>query len=205
MYNDACDAAEKRLHISTTRDLQRLIGTLEYDKRERGARGRALVKDTFGLKRGDRLEPSPSCPDTGAGLDEMVVPDGGLDLVFWRTADQTMCVHRCPLFGPHTMLGPELLLVDEMHCLHLGVFATFILTVLWDLISANAFEAGQCHNEEALAQQSALRLRYELFSWYKACHFPNMHHVCALAMQRVPAAPSNDCHHGHGNRHHGRA
>jgi hypothetical protein len=167
LYDAACTATEHIFTIHTQADLQHLLGCLHYDKRSRGGRGRVLRIDAFTLKRGDRLEPSVVLPDVGL-LDDKVVPAAGLQLTFWRVNDQTAVVHRNPMFGPLTMLSPQALAVDEMHCLHLGVFQVYILTVIWASIDANAWGVGDGLSDDALGAASALRIRHDLSLWYKA-------------------------------------
>ena len=100
-YEEACRRAEQRIIIRSRAELQMLLGCLKYDFRTKGFRGRHVCRDIFTLRHGDRLEPSATLIDIGA-LDEMVVPIGGLQLVFWRTSEQGMCTHRNPLFWPET-------------------------------------------------------------------------------------------------------
>ena len=125
-YEEACAAMEVRIKVMSTTDMQLLLGALVYDKRTRGFRGRALSMDVIGLRRGDRLEPSRECPNAGL-LDYMDIPPGGLELVFWKHegSDNAMIVHRNPLLSAATYLHPGSIMVDEMHCLFLGVFQAF--------------------------------------------------------------------------------
>ena len=84
-YDTACAAAEVRVNIFNRTELQLLLGHLEYDKSSRGPGGRAVVADlpALRLERGDRLEPSASCPDVLA-LFCTSVPS--LDSVRFRTS-----------------------------------------------------------------------------------------------------------------------
>ena len=67
MYLRDCEKAEIIIRVGHD-DLQEILGTLEYDKRKGGLKGRCLISDLprFGLKRGDRLEPAAPYWDIGA-------------------------------------------------------------------------------------------------------------------------------------------
>lgn len=167
-YEQACNSAEHSIHIESQLDLQRLLGALTYQK-TKDLGGRVLTTDMFNLKRGDRLEPSALCLDVGL-LDTWAeqFPSGGVHLVFWRGEMRSdMLLHRCPLFGPITMLSPQELACDELHCMHLGVFQSYILAVFWGCITANVWGVGENLSDDRLIQSSALRLGYDLSRWYK--------------------------------------
>ena len=97
VYNDACRALEKRVTIPSFIVLQDLIGRLEFDKRKQGYEGRALLSDcaALGLRKGDRLEPSELCADTGS-IDSR--RDFPFDVLFWTWDPNSMCRHRNPIF-----------------------------------------------------------------------------------------------------------
>ena len=59
-------------------------------------------------------------------------------------------------------------MVDEMHCLFLGVFQTVVLCVLWAAVAADCWNVGAGLTEDARANASAFRIRHDLFQWYKA-------------------------------------
>jgi hypothetical protein len=66
-FEDACLACEFKAVVLCANDLAIITGHLKYDKRRVGSYGRALVCDVprFGLRKGDRLEPTASIPDVG--------------------------------------------------------------------------------------------------------------------------------------------
>eukprot|EP00969_Alexandrium_andersonii_P311087 13745657-Alexandrium_andersonii.AAC.1 len=102
-----------------------LVGLLRFDKRSSGGKGLCLVSDVPSLKlrAGDRLEPSAELPDIGrfSTLKEYPVV-----ATFWRSADQSLVQHRCPLFDPALGILPyQSLVVDELHALHLGVYQEY--------------------------------------------------------------------------------
>ena len=56
--------------------------------------------------------------------------------------------------------------MDTLHVLHLGVCKLFCSFALWALITADAWAAGET-NDNTLLELSVMRLRMELFAWYK--------------------------------------
>ena len=130
---------------------KRYLGTAEYtavrqalwnDLRPKGNRGRRLDKDLpeLGLRKGDRLEPSPELSDTAA-FDKLRPLHGERLLVtFWRTSEETSVKHACPLFAPETGLSPaRSIAVDWLHCLSLGIWLNYISVVIYGVIDGDAF------------------------------------------------------------------
>jgi len=89
-YEDHCAAAELRVWL-THEDHLKVARALFFDRREGGARGRALEHDIpeLGLQKDDRLEPSPLLPDV-LQFEEMSLPGHA---TFWRRSG-TQRVHR---------------------------------------------------------------------------------------------------------------
>ena len=164
-YEEACQNAEVRVTVSSHDQLQRLLGHLEYDRRPNGSHGRSLAQDfaPLRLNKGDRLEPSEYSPDVGRIEEISTFPH---DLVFWRVSCESICKHRHPLFHPRSMIGSDALVVDELHTLHLGVFANYVVHTLWQLIDADAWNLGSSLPPHVLSERSALCIRDELFTWY---------------------------------------
>jgi len=80
-----------------------------------------------------------------------------------------MTRHRNPLFSRRSHIGPESLCGDELHTLHLGVFADFVLAVLWCCLNNDVWSLRRPGEaEDAYLQRACLRLRAEIFAWYKA-------------------------------------
>ncbi len=143
-----------------------LLGCLEYDKRDNGSHGRALISDFagLGLLKGDRVEPTLLCPDVSAVEAIRTFP---CELLFWRPSRATVAKHRNPLLGARTGISLSSFCIDEMHTMHLGVLQSFVVTALWRLILEDVWGFGEHGPQEAAHQQSALRIRHELFQgWY---------------------------------------
>ena len=97
-YDEACAACEKRVVLETADQCKKLAAALWYDKRKSGNRGRCLRRafPEWGLSAGDRLEPSAGLPNVG-GLEHL---NSGfpVEVVFWRRSENTVALHRNPLF-----------------------------------------------------------------------------------------------------------
>jgi len=70
--------------------------------------------------------------------------------------------------GNATKLSPMEILVDEMHCVHLGVFQKYILQVLWKCITCNVWDVGDGLPEGVVLAATAQRIRSDLWAWYRA-------------------------------------
>ena len=143
------------------------MATLSYDKRKKGSHGRCLQADlpNHGLKKFDRLEPSPSVFDVAAidSYDKFPEP---LHLIFWRPGEETLCTHRCALFSKRSGLCAELLCSEEMHTAHLGVFLDFNVTVMWQVLESGVLHPRGNLAEDAYFEVACLHLRSELFAFY---------------------------------------
>lgn len=164
-YEAACRDAEIRVLIGSAAQLAEVLGRLQYDKRKKGSHGRSMLVDyaPLGLLKGDRVEPTPSCPDVGL-IDEM--SDFPCELVFWRPDNAGLCKHRNPLFHESSGVSTEALVVDEMHTMHLGVFAVFVCHTLWAVIAADVWKLGENLAQEVGYERSAQKVQKELTSWY---------------------------------------
>lgn len=112
--------------------------------------------------KGDRLEPTPTMPDIGAGLDDAAVP---ITLCFWRCSAETVSRHRNPLFAAELGVVPErILMVDWMHTLSLGVYQNFLGHLFQAMFAANVWQLEG--NMENRIKMSCIRLRAQLFQWY---------------------------------------
>jgi hypothetical protein len=170
-YNAACSRCEHRVHVQTVSQLRRLLAVLIYDKRKVGSSGRALIVDfpELNLEKGWRLAPSAELHDVGL-LDRRCdcFPQGGFFLLFWDPTKQSMSKNRNPLFSESTCLGPEQFCADELHTMHLGVFQSYILRVLWLLIQEDVWHTARGLPEDAAIETCVLRLRNDLYQWYRA-------------------------------------
>jgi hypothetical protein len=162
-YEAACTKCEHHVRIATVAEHSAVKAALFYDKRKHGSRGKTLDRDipSLGLLHGDRLEPSDGLRDIGA-FDNIELP---CDIVFWRLADESISHHRNPIFSGATGVTYDCLIVDVMHCLHLGVVQRYVSFVWWSLISANAFRV-VATGEDELISLSVHRLRAQLFEFY---------------------------------------
>ena len=135
---------------------------LQYDRRKKGSRGRALIVDLprLGLRRGDRLEPGPDLVDVA--LFDSLEPGPACNVTFWRRSLETMVRRRNPLFSEETGITPDkVFMPDWLHDLALGVDKWFVVTVYHRLVGVNAFAVNG-----ALHQESVGRIREMLHSWY---------------------------------------
>ena len=165
-YEEACGDAEVKARIASSAGLRLLVGSLEYDKRKQGNAGRCLTRGlaTLGLLKGDRLEPSPEQPNVAAVDNRTDFP---FVLTFWRTSAESQCRHRNPLFSRRSYITPEIICIDELHTLHLGVFGDYSGTVVWQCLDAGVWGAREGRSEDAYTAKAVLRLKSDLMAWYK--------------------------------------
>eukprot|EP00974_Lingulodinium_polyedra_P129989 11212131-Lingulodinium_polyedra.AAC.1 len=162
-YAQACDNCERWVVILDRRTRSVLQGLLSYDKRRNGSHGRALVEDyaPLGLLRGDRLEPCPALWDV-AGFEQLTLP---ATVLFWRRANVTLATHRNPLLDPALGITVKTMHLDVLHALDLGVFKSFCIHCLWELVLKDAWSTGET-NADMLLQLSVSRCRSDLLAWY---------------------------------------
>eukprot|EP00959_Pyramimonas_sp_CCMP1952_P309829 6483375-Pyramimonas_sp.AAC.1 len=118
-------------------------------------RGRTVMKDfpdirtdkvpDVGIRKGDRLDPSPDMLDTQQFDDISEFP---ITLVFWRPTANERCYHRNPLLNATIGTGLHTFAIDELHALHLGVFKVYVAHVFWILLLANVFEVSETLQED---------------------------------------------------------
>ena len=164
-WDAACRACEIHVRIMSKKDLDFLVGALDYDKRAGGSHGRALKVDIpkHLLQKGDRLEPSSAHPDVSK-IDFCV--SFPMNLTFWRLELSTLVRFRSPLFSLRSCIVPERICVDELHTMHLGVFQDYILAVIWQAIEADVWSMRGCLTEDAYRQNMVNRMRGVLTAWY---------------------------------------
>jgi len=114
------------------------------------------------LMKGDRLEPSSELPDV-ALLDEHATSVRG---VIWRTTDDQLTNHRCPLFDEHLGIGLQSLAVDVMHSLNLGVMQEFVAWVFQSVITQNAYGIMPSMSAAERTHISVQRLLSDILRWY---------------------------------------
>lgn len=181
-YKQAAERCETWVTLRGPEDIAALRNCLRFDKRKKGNRGRCLVADlpAYNLKSGDRLECSPSLPDP-ASLEE--VSSFPKEIVFWRCSMETALRHRCPLFDTPG-LHCSLVMDDILHALYMGPVQTFSTYAVWDLVQKNAWRVGGRTVEE-LDQLSILRLKHDLFTWYKRQPRNTYTEVCDLTVSML--------------------
>jgi hypothetical protein len=138
-----------------------------FDRRPDGGRGRCLSEPLprFHLERGDRLEPSGTCPDIGVGFDQLADGPFPVDICFWRRSKETLVRHRCPMMDIPGC-SPTSLMIDTLHCLFLGVVPRFLEAAIWLCIVSNVWQVDATHT--ATRDQLCIqRCRAELFDWYR--------------------------------------
>jgi len=142
---------------------------VKYDRSKAGARGLSLTCDLpeYGLKAGDRIEPSPSLRNVHNlfGLDKFPVA-----IVLWRCSTETRTKHRNPLMDPVIGMGPERLLVDLLHALFLGVVKDLSMSIVWELILTNAYDLPITASGPEKQASAIERIFVELAAFYKRWH-----------------------------------
>ena len=166
-YDRACERAEILVTVHGSDELNRILDLLIYDKRKSGFAGRVLTSDMpeFLLNKNDRLEPAAPYFDIAAVDTWATFP---LRLVFWRTSMQGMVKRRSPLFHPETYFTMACLAVDELHTMHLGVFAHFVAYSFWRILEADLWGIGAGTTESVMHMISFGHLRQQLSLWYKS-------------------------------------
>ena len=188
-YRDACNRCQ--IVVTIDRFEHTIIrAALRYDKTKTGARGRALTSDipALGLLAGDRLEQTSQHPDIGAF--EMI-HDFPATVCFWRRSLETITRHDNPLFHVPGV-GPELLMIDVLHVLYLGIAQPFIVRLFWKLLTNNAWQV-QALSADERNQLGVLRLRAELMHWYKTHRAEGFTEVqdLSLSMLGTNSKPAN--------------
>jgi hypothetical protein len=168
-YSEACSKCEVKVRV-TKAWVQRLKPLLKYDKRAAGACGRALTKDVpgLGLLEGDRLEPSDALADVGR-FEDLCPEDGdSVEVTFWRRSEETICMHRVPLWDEQLCITPSrVLCMDLLHTLYLGVMLGFCRHMVWRLLTAGVWGSFESNEGEAF-KVAVMCFRHELFQWYEA-------------------------------------
>jgi hypothetical protein len=162
-YDAACTACEIWVTVNNKEQHGILIGSLRFDKRKTG-HGRTLQRDLpmFGLLSGDRLEPHPGLLDVGS-FEAVALPARTL---FWRSSLETLSKHRCPIFSYMLGVSVQIMEIDTLHCLNLGVYMQYATDVVWHLHSCDVFSLAALRTAEERIQLFAMRLRGALFDWY---------------------------------------
>ena len=164
-YDKACRDCE--IYVSIDKEQHVLIvANLQPDSRLH-THGRTLQVDipALLLRKKDRLEPCTSVPDTGTGFDNLSCFPA--TVLFWRASCETRARHRNPIIDPEIGISTDTFHPDSMHSLNLGVWQQYCMHLFWKLLLINAW-AVRAPNLDTQRRLCILRLRQELFDWYKA-------------------------------------
>jgi hypothetical protein len=162
----SCEACEVVVQVTEAHH-RAILPLLRFDKREDGARGRALVSEyaPLGLQANDRLEPNGTLIDIAKFESINEFP---ATLCFWRRSRETRCRHRNPLWDSTIGVTLDCLVLDALHVLYLGIFGVIMHSVFWDLITENAYGFSGPRTEAEIATMSVLRLRNDIMNWYRS-------------------------------------
>ena len=160
-YEESCQRCEKTVVLNEAQ-IRSLRGSLIYDRRQGGSRGRSCGRPlpALGLSQWRRLEPSAEFPN----IDDVTPEQAPRSATFWDRTMETMTRRRNPLFSASTGVTPGSLTVDWLHTLSLGIFQHILSCFLWALLEANAWAIdGPMSTRVDL---SIIQIRAELFDWY---------------------------------------
>jgi hypothetical protein len=170
-YEAACVRCELHVRLEAADHALVCFVLTDFDKRQMGALGRALSRDVVvagvELRKGDRLDPSPSVPDTGAAFDGITTFP--LDVVFWRRSRESLTRRRNPLFNRvYGVTAERSLTADVLHAIHLGIMKALVMFVLWFLLDAKLW--GEHGTQEESFHVNLQGLSAGLHHWYGARH-----------------------------------
>ena len=179
-FEAAANSCEIRVTLRNRKEHALIRCALAFDKRSQGNRGRCLIRDfdRWGLRKGDRLEPSATVRDIGAGFDALAVGPFPFEIIMWRRSKETFLRHRCPVFAA---LSVNVLMVDVLHALLYGPGTSFCKAACWTLMIHDAWQIGggiATSTTDVMDQLSVNRLWQELQRWYKT--LPKEWDVCEL-------------------------
>jgi hypothetical protein len=160
-YESACGECEVHISIDSPLKQRRVSAALEYSKI---GKGRALTIDLpdMGLMKLDRLEPTAKLIDVG-DFEKLEVPT---TVLFWRGVASTCAHHRNPILSPEIGSGTNLIAIDTLHTLHLGVIKHYVTFAFWALLLANVWKVfGSI--EEHIISMGVVHLRSEIFAFYE--------------------------------------
>ena len=158
----ACQACEVQVRGLSKETWQKLTKELSANK----ALGGCCLKRPFPelkLTTGDRLEPSRSLPDWAMFLEEHHT-----EATFWRVSSETMVKHRVTMFGAEWCCTPEeVICLDAMHTLCLGVYAQYVVHSIWKFLAENRIGIQlQTKRQEEKHEANVVLLRNDLLAWY---------------------------------------
>jgi hypothetical protein len=173
-YSRACSRCERWVTMESAAHHGEVLDALAYDKRDAGARGRAMRRPVGCLLAGDRLEPNARMLDV-AEFD--TITEFPCDVLFWRRSEETLCTHRCPIFDASVGVTPsKSIAIDLLHTLFLGGILIWGGIALWRLLRSGVWGAFETTDEEQL-KVAILSLRAELLAWYAAQQRLGIYHT----------------------------
>ena len=160
----ACKACEFQVEGLTKKQWKRMTEAIVPNKELGGCILSEPMPD-LKLVKGDRLEPSMSLPNWSDFFERRP-----LRVVFWRSSAETMVKHRIPLFGPEWNCTPqEVICLDAMHTLCLGVHSQYVLHSLWHVLDKNTDGLTLLTQRQGERHEANMDLlRADLLAWYKA-------------------------------------
>ena len=122
----------------------------------------------LGLLPLDRLEPRPTLTDV-ADLGTKPLP---LPVVFWRrhfmgTQVTGKALHRNPLLTAPLLDAVEVVMLDTLHTVHLGVILRYVSEICWRTIEGNPWGIAS-----APLETSVRHLKVDMFAYYDVSGVP---------------------------------
>lgn len=154
------------VHVRLSRDQHKEVcAALRFDKGKQGARGRAVAVDlpALGLRKGDRLEATPTLLDVGS-FDK--ITDYPVEATFWRRDSETRVAFRNPLWDSEYGVTQDSLAIDILHTLFLGPALVLAGHVLWLFIDADVWGLGAGESREGRWQNNVQHLWMMIRSYY---------------------------------------
>ena len=191
-YSSCWQSCEKKVLVRTEAERNILVGALMFDKRKDRIGGRVIGRDvpSFNLLKDDRLEPSIQLPDTHV-FRSATLP---VELTFWRRhtigkACTDLAHRNNPLFS-YDICGSiqNVLRVDLLHTLYLGVMVHYVGATIWKLIQANAMGINS-GSVDIIRVQSCARLRSHLFQWYDSVKLDKTYRLGDFTIKMIGSVP----------------
>lgn len=134
--------------------------------------GRVLTRNLphFGLRKGDRLEPTTQQPD----IMRFDPEDGDRPCTFWQPSAGSSVRRPNPVFTAGTGVTTDAIGIDWLHTLSMGVFPHLLGYMIQELLRANAWQIGA--SGEMLIELGIVSLRAALHDWYASEHAKGRDH-----------------------------
>lgn len=185
-YEAACAAREIAVQVATAADRDAIVGQLMFRKGRTGF-GREIKSGVavngVVLEARDRLSPTPTMPDVML-LDSAVPP---FTLVFWRPRRdfarrlRDPVVRRNPVFAEDICAGPaEVLAVDTLHTVYLGVIMRLVSAILWRMLLANTWNIHG--SQEQILEMGVRRMAAHMLRWFEEARTPSDRRVATLSL-----------------------